>query len=182
MKHAAIHASTSWNLPQSQFVNPRFSFSCDANIKICVSKCFESSFSSNIIVNANNRYFQFGVIERAIVEIICVWLILFITCWIRFAQGLKNEIQLAQRRHWNANFKSFSNRKESYEDLNIVLQFILNNSWSVCCCLKIQDSYLRIRIKRRIFKKERFLIRQVWSTSVSQVLHTVILNVLYYVS
>ena len=41
---------------------------------------------------------------------------------------------------------------KSYEDLNIVLQFILNNSWSVYCYLKIQDSYLRIRIKRRIFK------------------------------
>ena len=123
-------------------------------------------------------YFQFGVVERAIVEIICVWsILLFITCWVKFAQGLTNEIQFVQRRHWNANFKSFSDRKELWRLKYSILQFILNNSWSVYCCLKIQDSCLRIEIKRRIFKdKIPNMTGWIWSTSMSQVLHIVILT------
>ena len=131
--------------------------------------CFKmSSHLSSVLISLSilirGMHFQFGVIERATVEIICVWsILLFITCWIKFAQGLKNETQL--RGDTEMLILRVLVTGKSYEDLNIVLQFILNNSWSVYCYLKIQDSYLRIRIKRRIFKdKIPNMTGSIWST------------------
>ena len=61
-------------------------------------------------------YFQFGVIERAIVEIICVWsTLLFITCRIKFAQGKTKYSQY--KRDTEILIVRFLATEKSYEDL-----------------------------------------------------------------
>ena len=178
--HTLKHASTSWNPPQNQFASTLLVFRVMPALKY-VFQNVESSFSFNIIVNTNKRH-VFPI--RRYWKSDCRSYLRTIDSTFYY---LSNIIRPRIEKRNTVNTETLIWRVlatgKSYEDLNIVLQFILNNSWSVYCHLKIQDSYLRIRIKRRIFKdKIPNMTGWIWSTSVSQVLHTVSLNVLYYVS